>query len=222
MIKSLPASSFIRLQEAPIVYHSTVRSFPDEKLGKDANTWLGTHAGSPEQAEQIFNGSWNLEAPRTFKLDSGDDNRKLRVKDLGEWWTSRLWSELKSLGVITKEDEANILSWGIKATENMYGGPPTDEDHIVDTIRYKGKEVTKYMKDKLISLGYDGLVYLNRAEGHSKADSKIYVPNRLNISDAEFKSFRPSAHDSYILFNPNNVLTKPTHASELNIREPKP
>ena len=60
------------------------------------------------------------------------------------------------------------------------------------------------MQEHLQSLGYDGVVYLNRREGISRAKGKD--PERYNdYSDQMFKHHFPDAEDSYIAFDPTQI-----------------
>jgi hypothetical protein len=62
------------------------------------------------------------------------------------------------------------------------------------------EEVQNHIK----SLGYDGVVYLNRREGISRAKGKD--PERYNdYSDQMFKHHFPDAEDSYIAFDPTQI-----------------
>ena len=60
------------------------------------------------------------------------------------------------------------------------------------------------MQEHLQSLGHDGVVYLNRREGISRAKGKD--PERYNdYSDQMFKHHFPDAEDSYIAFDPTQI-----------------
>ena len=217
---SLPLTSFIKttLLEAPEVYHGTSGRFPDEELGTNEKglgfnglgmVSLGTHVGSSKQANEILQPSLKrasqfqrseeagtlVKPNRIFKLHT-DTNNKFRMKDLASWHTSDVIKELLNKGIVFTPEEQTSLN---SLTKN--------EDF--DDIHWKSiKSFIKWVQTILISRGYDGIVYLNRAEGLSSADKRTkHLPSSrrdFNLSDEEFKKRYPSAHDSYILFNPLN------------------
>ncbi len=61
--------------------------------------------------------------------------------------------------------------------------------------------------------GYDGIIYLNRYEGIPKKEFEDAYEKGIDldkVSDSQFRKLIPSAEDSYIIFDPNNV--KSIHA----------
>jgi hypothetical protein len=86
----------------------------------------------------------------------------------------------------------------------------------------------------LKAAGYDGVVYLNRREsvGKPKKDMTNRGTSDLNsLSDAEFKEYFPEAHDSYIVFDKDQIKSsignigtygqRPPTAKELKNIRPK-
>jgi hypothetical protein len=69
------------------------------------------------------------------------------------------------------------------------------------------KEISnKEVQDYLKSLGYDGIVYLNRREGLKNWKSGLQSPKSLSEhSDEAFKKVYPEAEDSYIAFDPHQI-----------------
>lgn len=76
--------------------------------------------------------------------------------------------------------------------------------------------------DKAKSQGYDGIVYLNRYEAIAKLGdgSPVRGPD-YNGTDAEFLADRPSARDSYIVFDASQVKSATGNRGTFNPSSPK-
>jgi len=215
MPKKLNLTDFIRLDETPLVYHATIRDFEDRDLSPEYGEF-GIHAGSLDQAHDVITpNNWDgkylkkntgqfTDQARMFKFDT-DDNKKLRLPDLVEWFPNDIYEELKKLGFIdlkTPRPEDVELSYDcafVAPNDKCCAAPP--------------RKCYRDLRQKLLSLGYDGIIYLNRHEGlddqdRSKWNNKTSAVDYKQTSDEEFKELFPSAHDSYILFDPYGNIHK--------------
>src|SRR6202035_2859468 len=73
---------------------------------------------------------------------------------------------------------------------------------------------TLRLKNLIKRKGYDGIVYLNRHEGENVQKFRNDVPNGNALlhpsvmTDKEFQKYVPSAKDSYIAFDPEQIRSE--------------
>ncbi len=176
------------------VYHATDREF--DKFDVE-QCEFGCHFGSHAQAMTIARNS-GLTHQSLISAYLSIQN-PLRLQDEGDWHTKGVVGQLIGLRIIKKSD---VDSYG----RLEVGARPFEREPSV---------VRRFIK----SLGYDGIVYLNRAEGLSPADEKKaqkfdseyggdeggleYLYKEL--SDNEFKKMFSSAKDSWMVFDSDQV-----------------
>jgi hypothetical protein len=84
------------------------------------------------------------------------------------------------------------------------------EKNIIPRSFAKSQErmTTEQAHSALKIAGYDGVVYLNRRESVGKPQKGMTnrgISDLNSLSDDEFKKYYPGAHDSYIVFNPEQI-----------------
>lgn len=142
-------------QEGKTWYHATTHSFDkfDTSLGD-----LGAHFGSKEQAEHVLKNRLNGEG-HIYKSKIKVYN-PLRLKDVGSFHADNISDQLLKKKLITKEEH-------LKYSDN-------------DAWKHR-KQYNHEVREKLISHGYDGVVYSNTNEG--KGTSLIaFNPDDIKIS----------------------------------------
>ncbi len=150
-------------------WHGTTAFFTVFRKGD-----IGYHVGSMEQAEDRVRG---LESARIMPLFVKANNLLEIGMDYGNWGGSNVALMLLETEVF--EDDPDIEDKLRK---------------ILKIDRAKGKETTsqrqnRALRELLQSLGYDGIVYENAFEGHSKlhsGDNKSYIlfdPSQLKSAD---------------------------------------
>lgn len=168
-----------------VVYHSTKGDFDvfDTQRGE-----LGTHLGTIPQANARA-GSYFSGPASIMPLYARIEN-PIRLEDHGGFNVARVQEQLRQRGLMTPELERKLYKLG-----QTHPGYATYE-----------AEGTKILQDHLKSLGYDGVVYLNRVEGASKIGNS--VPDSIlhpDVSDTQALNAFPDMQDSYIVFDPNQV-----------------
>jgi len=145
----------------------------------------GVHMGTPEQAAEFAEDIGG----RIMPLDT-DIKNPVRLFDVGSFMPEIVVPQLEDLGILTEKEAYAI-------------------DHL-PRASYKTK--MKLIRNKLIEKGYDGIVYLNRREGLSKAD-QAKLEDMVDddddfyqhAADEDYQNEFPSAKDSYIAIKPGTV-----------------
>lgn len=162
-------------------YHGTTREFAAFDLNK---TTFGIHVGTKEQAQSFI----GVGGGRILKLDVKLKN-PLRLPDLGEW------------------DIGDIV-------EQLSQNPATADIQNPAFIEVPYRDYWGYFRQELMKRGYDGIVYLNREEGIDREQrNAIYaVVGRRKFAgyppDSEIMKLAPSARDSYIVFDPADIVVE--------------
>ncbi len=85
----------------------------------------------------------------------------------------------------------------------------TELPSIMQKIKTPRIESDEWIRNQLLRLGYDGIVYLNRVEGLSRSDKEKIQDDpefwMAGASDAEFRRRFASARDSWIAFKPTQI-----------------
>lgn len=167
-----------------VVYHNTDREFRGKEFDTDSRE-LGSHFGSPAQANDIT---------VTKSLDGEEKphhgfpvylniKNPLRLQDRGGFDNGSIIEQLEEKGLI-----GPVKSWSFQ-----------------DQMRSLRKsEVLKNIQNHIKSMGYDGVVYLNRREGFTRPQGKLPVDYDEH-TDQQFLHHFPDAHDSYIAFDPHQI-----------------
>lgn len=182
-----------------VVYHATKaeRNFKPYDFSEfdTQRSELGSHFGTVDQANQMADQnvpfSKKVQPSRILPVYLNIKN-PIRLKDLGSFDPDFVLEQLIDMNLITPE----------KAYTLAAPGP----------VRGYIEKVQEHLK----SLGYDGVVYLNRREGINKnrfgssgnedysLEEWQYQTN--DLSDDEFlRDFAPEAKDSYIAFSPDQI-----------------
>ncbi len=174
-----------------IVYHATDKRFDKFDI---ARCEFGCHFGNHAQAMSIANNlGKNHEALGSYYLSI---QNPLRLSDEGLWSSKIVTGQLLGKRLLGKSD---VDEYG----RIMIGSYPYEQEASI---------VARYIK----KLGYDGIVYLNRAEGLSPIDNMKTMEwdneemGGIEVlynefSDAEYKKLFSSARDSYIVFKPSQI-----------------
>ena len=162
------------------LYHGTDKQFD----AFDPNYGeLGSHVGPIEQANNVA-GDRGVGC-RVIPVHVALRN-PLRLEDHDAWQDMDTWSQLVKLGLAT-EEQAQL-------------------DNLSDMYCQQRGE---YIRNYLLGLGYDGIVYLNRQEGIPKENLRALNSSGpysiFSMPDTQFKQGAPMAQDSYIAFKPEQL-----------------
>lgn len=196
-------ASVVVLADDISLYHGTTKPFEEVDTERGE---LGSHWGTPEQANAVLDEGGNLDAGellpghrekrlhqlrhmRVIPADI-DVKRPLRLRDVGHFDSASIAGQLIELGII-------------------------DRDYWWDGIyRLKDeKDQNRVLQAAIVNAGYDGVVYLNRREGigdvtawgTKKMDEVGHDEFETGATDADFLRAYPAAHDSYIVFEPSQI-----------------
>ena len=136
---------------------------------------FGSHFGTIEQAQTLRGGVNNGTVYPTYL----SIQNPLRLTDRASFNNTSVAEQLRDLGIIDQETYDGVM-------DNSVNGRVALQDAIVDA-------------------GYDGIVYVNRAEGIDLTTDFPGMSFLIRSSDAEFKAKYPEAQDSYIVFQPTQV-----------------
>lgn len=186
-----------------VVYHGTSRAGFD--TFDTASSDLGSHFSVEPAVGNLFaadHAGKNAVYPVYLKVEN-----PLRMRDLGRWGDREIIAELKKQNLISEKTEDDFYA-------GKFGPTRTHEQATAATQRL------------LKSLGYDGIVYLNRREAVVGDETKIPAERwgRLlgvgkanenatktsdrwsnTATDEEFLREVPEARDAYIVFDPSQV-----------------
>jgi len=163
-----------------VVYHNTNRTF--KKPIFSTTSEMGAHFGTPAQANDIT-GHQSIERNELqgYPVYLNIKN-PLRLQDRGEFSVDYVAHQLEEMGKIPREHRKELTNFAQQ-------DPETAAQDLQELIRH---------------MGHDGIVYLNRREGVSRAQGKS--PDRYNDhSDEQFVHHFPDAEDSYIAFDPTQI-----------------
>lgn len=137
-------------------------------------------------------------------------------------------TKAQSLDILKRDKEKGRLGGKIKMyylaikkpfrISDAYNWSPYD---IIEKLDVKISEIEflhnpeskfEYLRSIIKSKGYDGLVYLNRAEGLSEKELKNAVHKGIisfrlanELPESEFRKLFPSAKDSWVAFSPEQI-----------------
>lgn len=167
-------------------YHGTHTKFdvPDIDLSKCKD--IGFHAGNLAQATKFAEGSKSDPTDMGYIIPLEVTlNNPIRMTDYGAWKPIDVWARLVSAGLVSDPDGS--------FEESLHRFPDRSSQAAI-------------VRDRLLSLGYDGIVYLNRYEGFKPGNWKKVMRAEIDsagyLTDAEVLEIAPEAHDSYIAFKP--------------------
>lgn len=168
-----------------VVYHGTTANTHEDALGfKQFLTKyfeLGSHFGNTAQAN-----SFAISDQGTGRVMPVYLNMKnpLRLQDQGGFDAMDIAPQLLNMGFIDEKQA--------EALQEM----PIDDALVA-------------LQEAIKANGYDGIVYLNRREGMTKATLKslMQIPfsEQNAMSDEAFKKVASDASDSYIVFDPTQI-----------------
>ncbi|TXH53832.1 MAG: hypothetical protein E6Q97_12195 [Desulfurellales bacterium] len=172
-----------------IVYHFT-RAQDFREFNTEIND-LGSHFGSPLQAKTIWGrGLGGKPSPeekasgRTYPVYLSIKN-PYRLEDKGAFSATEVMPQLAE----EFEDDPDFIDLESRIT---YGRSMLSNKKDIRSIQ-------RFLKSK----GYDGVVYLNRAEGSFVDPVSIY--DIQNLTDDEFLDKYRYAEDSWIAFDPGQI-----------------
>lgn len=188
-------SKLVDEQGRPIViYHGTSADvdFVEFKPNIDE---LGTHTGTPEQANRFAEGMnrvTDAAGARVYTL-YGRLQNPLRLVDRGGFTSeTNVLPQLYTLGIITREEMWNL--------GHVHPMDTPDNRARRRTSKQIAELTIQLLKDK----GYDGIIYLNRFEGYSEKQAKsehFNETDRESFSDDKWAKTFSDAKDSYIVFD---------------------
>jgi hypothetical protein len=168
-----------------VVYHGTIANTHEDALGFNQFLTkyfeLGSHFGTTAQAN-----SFAISDQGTGRVMPVYLNMKnpLRLQDQGGFDAMDIAPQLLNMGFIDEKQA--------EALQEM----PIDDALVA-------------MQEAIKANGHDGIVYLNRREGMSKATLKslMQIPfsEQNAMSDEAFKKVARDASDSYIVFDPSQI-----------------
>ena len=154
----------------------------------DKGRQLGLHVGTEAQIKNISKRDGSREDKRVFL----SAKNPLRLEDFGVWTFETLYPQMKRAGVEFTRQEIEDA----KAKEQS--GLPADLS-----------QVSKKLREKIESAGYDSVIYLNMTEGvdHVSMERDYRLPKsgriRKHYTEAIGRDY--GAKDSYIIFHPNQI-----------------
>lgn len=178
------------------VYHATQGDFDSFDTTRSE---MGSHFGTQDQMKAFERRDGTVDAGDSMGEFYLDIKNPLRLPDTGMFDAAIMYDLLHSLG-IADFTEVEAATKEAKSTA----------------------EETKAVQELLKSKGYDGIVYLNRREGAGtekvgEGDTDAYDAfEDINaMSDKDFLAEYPNAQDSYIVFDPEQVVsTTPTPVAQ--------
>lgn len=182
-----------------IVYHGTVAQPRGNAQGFDTfstfKNELGSHFGNTAQANSFTHAPENGRVmPVYITLKN-----PLRMQDEGAWDIATINKQLIDKGILTEAQVESIFSLPDEAAVEV-------------------------MQAAIKAKGYDGIVYLNRREGMSKATLKglMQIPfsEQNAMSDQVFKNNARDASDSYIAFDPSQIKSAVGNNGNFNPNDP--
>lgn len=165
-----------------IVYHftpSTFRAF-DTQLSE-----VGSHFGTQAQSNSVFIVQGDNRRGSTYPVYLSIKN-PIRLEDKGNF--DAIYNVMPQLADIFEGDPD---------FKDMY-----DATGYYINSRQSNDIIQRFLKKK----GYDGIVYLNRAEGFDETNGEKPSSFDLqNLTDEEFMDRFPEAEDSWIAFDPGQI-----------------
>ena len=163
-----------------VMYHGTSEKVIFKSFDT-ARSEFGTHFGTARQANEfVMAGEKDFrKGGRIIPVFLSIQN-PLRLRDTGAWSNDRVASQLLDMGLISES-----------LADRAFDSP-------------ESTEVRAALQDAIKAAGYDGVVYLNRAEGINKGSIRTIEDEGFDwqeMSDQQFKAFVPEAEDSYIIFD---------------------
>lgn len=200
--KRLHITEFVRLQEAPEVYHGTFIDIPKGELDPAVGQF-GIHAGSIAQTSHIKNSRGSKDGNKPFYVHNlwTEDDTKLRLPDLSDWSPEDIFTH--AIKVLPTNVNAlyklyNTLVNNIRehirntSRREIPKFPPVNEHTVIDQIK---NVLITYAKNKrlayqalrvfLSEFGYNGIVYLNRYEGLT-ADEDTAIICSVNLKGDDY------------------------------------
>lgn len=186
--------------EPLVVYHSAKASF--DLFDFDRADDLGMHFGTREQAEEAVEAVRERGIVRPFYLRL---ERPLRLRDPGDWIAPEgatmappVPTQLAELGLINSESEDALL-------EPLYDAPRTWDYGSSE----KRSVLSRMLRDTIVDLGFDGVVYKNTFEGNATGDDSFiaFSPEQIKIADGTNTTFDPENPD--VRKNPGRTYTPP-------------
>ena len=194
-----------------VLYHGT-RATSDFSIFRTHETEAGSHFGPLNQADSFVAPSDEsdpkiIERGRIMPVYLKIEN-PLRLEDHGTFDFEEVARQLFERGdTISEEEYSNLInpSW------------------VAGDFSAQMRSSTTQLQDLIKSLGYDGIVYLNRREGiggKSGVDvSRMQDLSFQDINDMSDKAFKrrfPDASDSYIVFDETQVKSAIGNNGEFN------
>ena len=183
-------------------FSGDIYEFDFSKIGPNE---LGFHVGTAEQANEFAFGMARdnfRDGGSMYPLYARLEN-PVRLKDMGSWTAENIFPQMFDMGLITQEQAKRFMVAARTGATNSQ----------------------EKIRNILQSLGYDGVVYLNRYEGFSEVDMKkaqaFAKQNGTtvnlftnNLPEEKLKQFFPSAQDSYILLKPTQLKSAVGNSGE--------
>jgi hypothetical protein len=236
--KHLTQSQFIRtiLTEEPLVFHATNKNFDqlDPEFGE-----FGSHVGTtkrqvgeiiPHTASRLHTlyasykdklrlpdfGTWDPMRLLCYmvknKILTTDDLVRFIDSILTEHPDMKKNPDIPSLGhrLYNILNSINHYDYRTSGSAEMYDFFRDEFYKKAGMIFLDDKTLWRFIRELLMSKGYNGIVYLNRYEGIGGDKSSHWDQHlKLSVSDKEFKKEYPLASDSFILFNPYGEMAQP-------------
>lgn len=191
--------------EPLVVYHGAKSSF--DMFDFDRAVDLGMHFGTREQAEEAVEAVRERGIVRPFYLRL---ERPLKLRDPGDWIAPEgatmappVPTQLAELGLIDSETEDALL-------EPLYDAPRTWDYGSSK----KRAALSRMLRDAIIELGFDGVVYENTFEEHATGEDSLiaFFPEQIKLADGTNTTFDPGSAD--VRKNPAKTLSSDETANE--------
>lgn len=167
--------------EAPVISKETLSWFKGSKITEKNGSPKIVYHGTTEKFDRFEAGEFGFHFGDENAANMMGDTQKfllritkpLRLKDLGVWEPDRVLQELKRKFEIPDE----VLSDVLQKTRELGSHPDLDDDDDIDHVANRKAHYawSEPVRELIKSLGYDGIVYRNEAEGFS--DSYIVFDN---------------------------------------------
>jgi len=203
-----------------LLFHATTKDFD---AFDPARSDMGIHVGSLTQAQDRLKNLGSMGEGHVIPLYVRARSL-LRLEDYGNFSPANVLVQLEDQGLLTLKqsktviDKMRQMSQRVAAGETIPGlNLPRNEmlmaKHLLKNNQYLPTVGEHVLREHLKGMGYDGVVYLNRGEGLGTPDpEESGLPAKtdmldIDYSDRDVETHYPEAHDSYILFDANQVKT---------------